>query len=136
MVPIWGQIVGVVLILVFVLAGFEAFAGPGIRLRLLSLVAGGSSQTAPVPTRVLYQPESSARIGMQSTGSEGQERTLLAGDAVLLGDSGRIVRLEAGGRIADVPAADGATTLVANLGAWERGADRLTGATARAQAGR
>ncbi|MFN8633272.1 MAG: hypothetical protein U0893_05395 [Chloroflexota bacterium] len=135
-VPIWGQVAGAMLILAFMLAGFEAFAGPGLRYRLLGLAAGDTPRAAAIPSRVLYQPDLSVRAGMKSVGSEGQERTLLEGDTVLLGESGALVRLDAVGRVTTLPAPDGATTLVANLGAWDKGADRLGGVTARVQGGR
>jgi hypothetical protein len=133
-VPRWGQLLGLLLLLAFVGLSVDSYFGPGLRNRL-GLGLGASAAPAAIPTRVYYEPGATARAGQKSTGSEGQERSLLEGDGVLLGATGQLVRLGPDGRSEPLGAPDGAVMTVANLGAWDRTAGRLLGATARAQDG-
>lgn len=121
------------LLIAFVGLSMEAYFGPGLRTRL---GLGGSSEAATVPALVFYQPGAEVRAGQKGIGSEGQERTLLDGDAVLLGATGQVVRLGPGSKTTDLSAREGATTTVVNLGAWDAGTGRLGGGTARFQRGR
>jgi hypothetical protein len=132
-IPIWAQLAGLVILLAFVGLSVEAYFGPGLRARLFG--AGDAGTAATIPARVLYDPGDTARVGQKSTGSEGQERTLLEGDSVLLGATHQIVRLGPGGRAVSVPATEGAVTSVANLGVWQPETGRLGGAEARAHNG-
>ena len=135
-IPRWGQVIGVLLLVVFVALSVEAYFGPGLRSRLLALGPGSVSEPQIVPPRVFYEPGSTVQLGQKSIGSEGQDRVIQESDTVLLGATGQLVRLGPGGRVTDVQSADGASTLVANLGAWDRAAERLTGTTAQYQSGR
>jgi len=130
------QAVGLVLLVAFVALSVEAYFGPGLRTRLLGSVSGDFAHLNGVPPRVFYEPGATARDGQKSVGSEGQERRLLEGDTVLLGETHQLVWLGPGGRTTALPADDGASTSVANLGAWDPATGRLTGTTARAQGGR
>jgi hypothetical protein len=131
-VPFWVQILGLLVLVAFVGLSIDAYFGPGLRNRL---GLGGSGSSDGVPARVFYEPGASARAGQKSVGSEGQERTLLEGDVVLLGATHQIVRLGPGGRSIELTAPEGVVTTVANLGAWQRESGRLAGATARVQRG-
>jgi hypothetical protein len=131
-VPLWAQILGLVLLIAFVGLSMEAYFGPGLRTRL---GLGSSTQADAVPARVFYEPGAAVRAGQKGSGSEGQERTLLEGDAVLLGATRQLVRLGPGGRTTDIPAPEGASTTIVNLGAWDGETGRLSGATARVQRG-
>jgi hypothetical protein len=135
-VPIWGQAAALIVLVAFAALGFEAFAGPGPRTRVLGWLPGGSEQATSAPARALYQAESSVRVGMPGLGSEGQERTLVEGDVVLAGDSGRLLRLESGGRAVELRPDEGAATFISNLGAWDASAGRLGGTMARYHGGR
>jgi hypothetical protein len=64
-------------------------------------------------------------------GPRGQDRVFQAGDLVLLGASGRLVRLEEGNRLTDLRATDGAEVTVTSLGAWDQGVAGLAGRSAR-----
>ena len=46
-VPTWGQIAGAILVLAFIAVAFEAFAGPGLRLRTFGTLLSGSAQSPP-----------------------------------------------------------------------------------------
>lgn len=135
-IPVWAQVVGAVLLLAFLALSVEAYAGPGLRSRVMGVLATTPSAPQTVPERVFYEPGASVRIGQKGVGSEGQDRVIQEGDAVLLGATGQLVRVGPGGRASAIPGTDGATTRIANLGAWNRDADRLAGATARFQGGR
>ena len=135
-VPLWAQAVGMVLLLAFVLLSVEAYAGPGLRNRLLGLGSGATVQSQAAPLRAFYVAGSTAQPGHKVVGSEGQERTLQEGDTVLLGATGRLVRIGPGGRPIELAVPDGATTPVVNLGSWDRATARLTGISARNQGGR
>lgn len=134
-IPIWAQVVGLLLLLAFLVLSVDAYAGPGLRNRLLAFAASQPSSQA-IPPRVFYEPGPSVQVGQKSIGSEGQDRVFQEGDVVLLGATGQLVRLGSGGRTAEIPSADGAGTTVANLGAWDRAAERLAGVPARFRGGR
>lgn len=134
-VPVWAQVVGLFLLLAFLALSVDAYAGPGLRNRLLAF-AGSQASPQAVPPRVFYEPGASVQVGQKSIGSEGQDRVFQDGDVVLLGATGQLVRLGPGGRAAAIPGADGATTTVANLGAWDRAAQHLAGVPARFRGGR
>jgi hypothetical protein len=131
-VPLWAQILGLLVLVAFVGLSIDAYFGPGLRNRL---GLGSSGPSAGVPARVFYERGANARAGQKGVGSEGQERTLLEGDAVLLGATHQIVRLGPGGRSTELAAPEGAVTTVANLGTWQRETGRLSGSTARVQRG-
>jgi hypothetical protein len=133
-IPIWGHAVGLILLLLFVVLSVEAYFGPGLRARLPNLGLG-SLAPADVPLRIFYEPGASVRVGQKGTGSEGQDRALLEGDTVLLGAARQVVRLAPGGRSVELRPTEGSSTIVVNLGAWDRAAERLTGASARYQGG-
>ena len=132
--PLWAQGVGALLLLAFLALSIDAYAGPGLRNRLLAFTP--TPDAVSIPPLVFYQADSTVRAGQSGIGSEGQDRTLQEGDVILLGEAGQLVRLGPGGRTAEVRATDGATTTVANLGAWDPAADRLAGVLARFQGGR
>ena len=104
-VPRWAQIVGVLLLLAFLALSVEAYFGPGLRYRLPTFGAGLSTRSQAVPPRVYYEPGSAVHVGQPGVGSAGQDRVFLEGDSVLLGSTGQVVRLEPGGRVADLDAA-------------------------------
>ena len=133
-IPVWAQIVGAVLLLAFLALGVDAYVGPGLRSRVPALAAAPTSQA--VPSRAFYEPGSSVRVGQKGVGSEGQDRTIQEGDVVLLGATGQLVRIGPGGPIAEIAGREGASTTVMNLGAWDRAADRLAGASAQYRGGR
>jgi hypothetical protein len=134
-VPLWGQVVGLALLLVFVALSVEAYFGPGLRNRLSGTGLGSAPAAVAIPPRVFYEPGASAKVGQKGTGSEGQDRTLQDGDVVLLGATRQLVRLGPGGHATEVRASEGATTAVANLGDWDRVAERLSGVMAHYQGG-
>lgn len=131
--PLWAQVLGLVLLVGFVGLSVEAYFGPGLRTRL---GLASAAQSDAVPSRVFYEPGAAVRAGQKSIGSEGQERTLLEGDAVLLGATGQVVRLGPGSRITNLVAREGAMTTAVNLGGWDGETGRLAGATARVQQSR
>ena len=120
------------LLLAFLALSVDAYVGPGLRGRLLP--STGVSQA--VPPRAFYEPGSAVSVGQKGVGSEGQDRVIQEGDAVLLGATGVLVRIGPGGRTTEIPASDGASTTLTNLGGWDRGADRLAGVAARYHGGR
>ena len=129
-IPSWAQFVGLLLLLAFVALSVDAYAGPGLRNRMLAF-SGSQPSSQATPSRVFYEPGASVGLGQKSIGSEGQDRAIQEGDAVLLGATGQLVRLGPGGHAAEIAGTDGASTTVANLGAWDRGAQHLAGVTAR-----
>lgn len=133
-VPTWAQVAGLLLLLTFLALSVDAYVGPGLRARLLSFAA--APQSAAIPPRAFYEPGSSVRVGQASIGSEGQDRVIQEGDVVFLGETGQVVRLGPGGHTTQIQAADGASTTVSNLGAWDRTADRLAGVSAHYRGGR
>jgi hypothetical protein len=133
--PLWAQLAGLLILLAFVGLSIEAYFGPGVRTRLLGPVEGDAGSAATIPSRVLYDPGDSVKVGQKSTGSEGQERTLIEGDVVLLGETHQIVRLGSAGRVIQLAAPEGAVAHVANLGAWQPETGRLGGGEARAHNG-
>lgn len=133
--PLWAQLAGLVILLAFVGLSIEAYFGPGLRTRLLGSGAGDASTATAVPTRVLYEPGDTVKVGQKSTGSEGQERLLIEGDVVLLGVTHQLVRLGPGGRVTQLAAPEGAVTGVANLGVWQPETGRLGGGMAMAHNG-
>jgi hypothetical protein len=135
-VPIWMQIGAALLTLAFLALSVDAYFGPGLRTRVLAASSVGQSEALVVPPRVLYAPGAFVTVGQKGVGSEGQDRTIQEGDTVLLGGTGQVVRVGAGGRTTVITGANGTTTLVANLGAWDGDADRLAGVQARFQGDR
>jgi len=135
LVPAWALAISAVLLVLFVALSVEAYAGDGLRNRLLDLVRGGGTPTDWVPPRAYYVPGSSVRVGQKGWGSEGQDRVFLEGDVVLLGDTRQLVQLVAGGRTAELRVPNGASTTLANLGTWDATADRLSGVAATFQGG-
>jgi len=133
-IPVWAQGVGALLLLAFLALSVDAYVGPGLRNRLPAFAS--AYDAASIPPIVFYEAGSSVRVGQTGVGSEGQDRTLQEGDVILLGETGQLVRLGPGGRTAEIRATEGATTVAANLGAWDGAADRLTGVPAHIQGGR
>ena len=133
-IPVWAQGLGTLLLLAFLALSVDAYVGPGLRNRLLAFAS--APDLTSIPPIVFYQAGSTVRVGQTGVGSEGQDRTLQEGDVILLGETGQLVRLGPGGRTAEIRATEGATTVAANLGAWDRAADRLTGVPAHVQGGR
>jgi hypothetical protein len=131
-VPLWAQILGLLVLVAFVALSIDAYFGPGLRTRL---GLGNAGAADGVPARVFYEPGPRAQAGQKGIGSEGQERVLLEGDAVLLGATHQIVRLGPAGRVTQLTAPEGTITTVANLGLWQRESGRLTGANAQRQRG-
>ena len=134
-VPPWAAVIGAVLLALFVALSVEAYAGDGLRNRLLMSGRGGVASPETVPARAYFCRGSGVRLGQPCWGSEGQDRALLEGDVVLLEGTRQLVQLLPGGRTAAIRAANGASTTVVNLGAWEAAEDRLSGATATYQNG-
>lgn len=129
-VPTWALAAGIVLVLVFAGLVVQAYTG---RSLLAGLVPGPSSEqvTDTAGLRALYVPGSTVQIGQAGIGARGQDRSFGAGDIVLLGAAGQLVRLEASGRLTELRPAEGASLVVANLGAWDPAAGELAGLEAR-----
>ena len=135
-IPAWAQAFGLVLLLAFLALSIDAYAGPGLRHRLLNVATVSQSPAPSIPPRVFYEPGASVQVGQKSVGSEGQDRVFQEGDVVMLGATENLVRLGLGGRVAEIAGSEGASTTIANLGAWDEAADRLAGVAARFQGGR
>ena len=134
-VPTWAMVIGALLVLLFIGLSANAYFGGGLLDRLRALRPAREALPAASGLRAFYSPIETASVGMPGIGSRGQDRLLQAGDLVLLGASGRLVRLEASG-VTELAAGDGATVVVQNLGAWDEAAGRLAGQTARFVDGR
>ena len=65
-------------------------------------------------------PGSTVQVGQVGIGSRGQDRAFQAGDVVLLGATGQLVRLEESGRLTELRPAEGASLQVTSLGPWDR----------------
>ena len=132
-VPFWALVAGIVLVLVFAGLVVQTYADRSLVGALAALVPGVRSESLADATgvRALYVPGSTVQIGQVGIGSRGQDRPFQAGDVVLLGATGQLVRLEASGRLTELRPAEGASILVTSLGAWDAAAGNLAGLTAR-----
>ncbi len=132
-VPVWALAAGVVLMLVFAGLVVQTYTGQSLRNGLAALVPGPRAEHLADAggVRALYVPGSTVRIGQVGLGSRGQDRAFQAGDVVLLGASGHLVRLEESGRLTELRAAEGTSLLVTSLGPWDTAAGTLAGLQAR-----
>jgi hypothetical protein len=132
-VPLWALAVGAILVLVFAGLVVQTFAGGSLFGRVAALVLGSHSEQVADGDRlrVLYVPGPTVQSGQVGIGSRGQDRAFQSGDTVLLGATGRLVRIEDGNRLTELRGADGSSALVTNLGAWDASAASLAGLTAR-----
>ena len=132
-VPVWALTLGAVLVLVFAGLVVQTYSSRSLVSRLTAALPGArSEQLADMAgLRPLYVPGSTVQAGQVGIGSRGQDRVFQAGDTVLLGASGRLVRLEESGRLTELLAAEGASVSVASLGAWDSAAGSLAGLKAR-----
>ena len=131
--PTWGFLAGIVLVLVFVGLVVQFYLGPSLIGRLVTLVPGfgpGNLMEAD-RTRVTYVSGDTVQVGQVSIGKRGQDRPFQPGDVVLLGATGKLVRLLDGDLQVAIQASEGATVQVINLGAWNSEHGSLAGATAR-----
>ena len=142
-VPFWALVAGIVLVLVFAGLVVQTYADRSLVGALAALVPGSpSAHLADADrARVLYLPGSTVQIGQSGIGVRGQDRAFQAGDVVLLGATGQLVRLEEGNRLTGLQAPEAArlpplgmaedAILLTNLGAWDPARGRLAGLTAR-----
>jgi hypothetical protein len=132
-VPIWALAAGIVLVLVFAGLVVQTFSGRSVLNRLAALVPASRSEqlTDADRPRALYVSGSTVQVGQVGIGARGQDRVFQAGDIVLLGATGELVRLEDGGRLTELRAAEGTSLLVMSLGPWDPAAGSLGGLTAR-----
>ena len=130
--PLWAQILGLLVLVAFVALSIDAYFGPGLRNRLDWAAQERTMASRPAS---LFEPGARAQAGQKGIGSEGQERVLLEGDAVLLGATHQISATRPAGRMTELTAPEGTITTVANLGLWQRESGHLTGATAQVQRG-
>ena len=136
-VPIWALAAGVLLVLAFAGLVVQTYAGRSLVGALTALVPGARSEPladAAGSGRSTY-PGSTVQIGQLGIGTRGQDRAFQAGDVVLLGATGRLVRLEESGRPTELRPAEGATLRVTGLGEWDPTAGGLAGLTARYSGG-
>ena len=126
---------GALLVLLFLVLSANAYFGVSLLDRLK--VFGQTSEPAPVASgrRVYYSRTDTVAPGMPGFGSRGQDRPLQPGDVVLLGGSGRLVRLDKDS-VTELPADAGTTVVVQNLGPWDAAGGRLAGQSARLVDGR
>jgi hypothetical protein len=131
--PAWALAAGIVLVLVFAGLVVQTYSGRSLLGRLAMLVPGPSSEqvTDTAGLRALYVPGSTVQIGQAGIGARGQDRAFQAGDTVLLGATGQLVRLEESGRLTELRPTEGASLVVASLGAWDPTAGGLAGLKAR-----
>lgn len=133
-VPVWALVVGGILVAAFVGLVLQTFAGRSLAARLSGLAAGARTDTrltAADTPRIFYVPGSVVQAGQLGLGARGQDRAFQVGDLVLLGAARRLVRVEEGGRLTDVQAAEGSSAMVASLGSWDAADGSLSGLTAR-----
>jgi hypothetical protein len=132
-VPFWGLALGVVLVLTFAGLVIQTYTDRSIRSYVGALLPGGGTEQLgdADAARVWYVAGDTVRAGQVGIGSRGQDRTFQAGDLVLLGAAGRLVRIEEGGRQTELRADEGTTISVLGLGAWDSAAGTLGGARAR-----
>ena len=129
-VPIWAVAIGAVLVLLFVGLSANAYFGGNLLGRLRALRSTHEPVAVTGGIRAYYSPAEAASDGMAGIGTRGHTRLFQPGETVLLGGSGRLVRLEPDGATELV--ADGSTTLtISNLGQWDETTGRLAGQTAR-----
>jgi hypothetical protein len=132
-VPIWALAAGMVLVLMFAGLVVQTFSGRSLLSRLAALVPGSRVEhvTDADRSRILYVPGATVQEGQIGIGARGQDRAFQAGDAVLLGATSRLVRLEEGGRLTELRAPEGTSLQVTSLGPWDPAAGSLAGLTAR-----
>ena len=132
-VPGWALAAGIVLVLAFAGLVVQTYADRSLRAHLDALLPAARTEqlASPDQTTALYVAGSTVQAGQVGIGSRGQDRTFQAGDVVLLGDTGRLVRIEESGRLTELRAAEGASLRVTSLGTWDQATDSLTGMTAR-----
>jgi len=135
-VPVWALALGAVVCLVFAALVVQTFTGRSIAsLAARALPGSASAQFAADGQHVLYTPGATVQVGQVGIGSRGQDRVFQVGDLILLGASGRLVRLDEGNRLTEVRAAEDTTVVVSSLGVWDQAAGGLAGLSARYQNG-
>jgi hypothetical protein len=132
-VPVWALAVAIVLCLIFAALVVQELTGRSLIARLTSLAPGDRTERLASTDRLraFYVPGPTVRVGQVGLGARGQDRLFGPGDVVLLGDTGRLVRLDDGSRLTDLQADEGASVVVANVGAWDSSAEGLAGLPAR-----
>jgi hypothetical protein len=132
-VPAWGLAAGLVLVLVFAVLVVQTYSGRSLLNQLATLVPGSRSELLADAdrSRVLYASGSTVQVGEVGIGARGHDRAFQAGDIVLLGATGRLVRLEEVDRLTELHAPEGTALLVTSLGPWDPAAGSLAGSTAR-----
>jgi hypothetical protein len=126
-------VAGLVLVLVFAALVAQTYSSRPILGWLVTLVPGSHTEqvTDVDGVRAFYVPGSTVQVGEFGIGARGQDRAFQAGDIVLLGATGRLVRLEEGGRLTGLHAPEGTALLVTSLGPWDPAAGSLAGSMAR-----
>jgi hypothetical protein len=136
-VPCWGLTLGIGLVLTFAGLIVQTYTDRSIRSYVGVLLPGsGTEQLRDADAaRVWYTVGDAVRAEQVGIGSRGQDRTFEAGDLVLLGAAGRLVRIEEGSRLTELRADEGTTISVLGLGAWDSATGALGGARARSVRG-
>ena len=135
--PRWALVVGALLAALFVELSMQAYFGRSTVDRLASIVPAREQLADTTGLRAVYVPrEEHARRGTVVIDTDGRDRPLVAGDLVLVGDRGRLVRLERDRAPTTLDAATGSAISVVNLGPWDAANRQLGGLTATAGDGR
>lgn len=135
-VPRWAYVVGVLLALAFIELSAQAYFGRSTVDRVAALVPRKEMLAAAPPPVYHVARENQARVGRLVIDADGRDRALVVGDLVLVGELGRLVRVERDGRPTTLDAAAGTTVEVANLGPWDARERHVGGLAATAAGGR